>query len=82
MNLNSSSRTQVNDARQVVQLATERLQVVLYPLDVTCELNDGMLILHGRVSTYFQKQLAQEAVINLDGVTQVMNQIEVVGLKP
>ncbi len=51
----------------------------VYPLDVTCELSDGVLILHGQVPTFFQKQLAQEAVFDLDGVTQVVNQIEVVG---
>jgi osmotically-inducible protein OsmY len=37
-----------------------------------------VLRLRGRLSTYYQKQLAQEAVKNLEGVAQILNDIEVV----
>jgi osmotically-inducible protein OsmY len=37
-----------------------------------------LLLLRGRVSSYYQKQVAQEAVLRLDAVEQVINQIEVI----
>ncbi len=44
---------------------------------ITCEFREGLLLLHGRVSSYYQKQLAQEAVRRLDAVDQILNHIEV-----
>jgi osmotically-inducible protein OsmY len=46
---------------------------------ITCKTERGILLLEGRLSTFFQKQLAQEIVANIEGVVQVVNQIEVVG---
>ncbi len=44
-----------------------------------CECDDvGVLFLRGQVPTFFQKQLAQEAVLHIEGVAQVMNQVDVV----
>ncbi len=37
-----------------------------------------MLILRGRLSRFYHKQLAQEAVAGMDGVEQIINEIEVV----
>jgi osmotically-inducible protein OsmY len=34
-------------------------------------------LLRGRLATYYQKQVAQEAVRGLDGVVQIVNDIEV-----
>jgi osmotically-inducible protein OsmY len=45
---------------------------------VACAYQDGLLVLRGRLRTYFHKQLAQEAVARVDGVRQVVNEIEVV----
>ena len=45
---------------------------------VSCECDEGRLFLRGRLSSFFHKQLAQEAVADVDGVTQVVNEIEVV----
>ena len=45
---------------------------------VACTYQDGMLVLRGRLRTFFHKQLAQEAVARVDGVRQVVNEIEVV----
>ena len=69
------------DCRHVVASAMERLQMAPYPpvRGVSCECDDGVLTLRGRVPTFFEKQLAQEAVFTLDGVMQVVNEIEVVG---
>jgi osmotically-inducible protein OsmY len=40
----------------------------------TCE---GRVILRGIVASYFQKQMAQEAVRRIDGVRSVTNELEV-----
>jgi hypothetical protein len=45
--------------------------------DVSCQYEEGTIILRGHSSTYYEKQLAQETVRGIDGVTQVVNEIEV-----
>jgi hypothetical protein len=46
--------------------------------DVSCECEDeGTIILRGRSSSYYEKQVAQETVRGIDGVTQIVNEIEV-----
>jgi hypothetical protein len=45
--------------------------------DVSCECDHGTLHLHGHTSSYYEKQIAQETVRGMDGVTQVVNEIEV-----
>ena len=45
---------------------------------VSCEHNRGRLILRGTVRCYYQKQLAQEALANLAGLADIINQIEVI----
>jgi osmotically-inducible protein OsmY len=37
-----------------------------------------VIVLEGRLSSFYQKQLAQEIVGHIEGVVQVVNQIEVV----
>lgn len=44
---------------------------------VFCQEESGIIILHGRVSTFFQKQMAQESLKRLEGVEKVINQLEV-----
>jgi osmotically-inducible protein OsmY len=44
---------------------------------VRCRTDRGQVTLCGRVSSYFQKQMAQEAVRRLDGVRQIENLLEV-----
>ena len=63
----------------VVQAAKDRLNrnPGTSAEQVSCEYRQGVLSLHGRLPTYYQKQLAQEAVKGLDGVRQVVNEIEV-----
>lgn len=41
------------------------------------EAADGEVRLHGEVSTFFEKQMAQEVVRRLDGVQQIENLLEV-----
>lgn len=38
---------------------------------------EGAVRLHGRVTTFFEKQMAQEIVLRLDGVQRVENLVEV-----
>ena len=45
---------------------------------ISCTCNFGSLLLQGRVSSFHLKQVAQEAVARVTGVTQVVNNIEVV----
>jgi osmotically-inducible protein OsmY len=49
---------------------------------IICTFDRGVLVLEGRLCTFFQKQLAQELVATLDGVEQVVNRIEVVSSDP
>jgi osmotically-inducible protein OsmY len=44
---------------------------------VSCECDHGVLCLRGQLSSFYHKQVAQEAVARVKGVTQVVNEIEV-----
>ncbi|TWT80157.1 BON domain protein [Planctomycetes bacterium CA13] len=46
---------------------------------VSCEFRQGVLQLRGRVDSFYLKQLAQEQVRRVDGVTSIINNIYVVG---
>jgi osmotically-inducible protein OsmY len=41
------------------------------------EASEGRVTLHGRVGSWYQKQMAQESLLRLDGVDRVENQLEV-----
>jgi osmotically-inducible protein OsmY len=41
------------------------------------EADRGRVTLRGVVRSYFQKQMAQEAIRNLDGVHEIANELEV-----
>lgn len=63
----------------VVEQAQERLRAVPYASfrHLRYDYRHGLLILRGQVRSYYEKQLAQEAVAGLRGVAQVVNEIEV-----
>ncbi|MEX1230235.1 MAG: BON domain-containing protein [Planctomycetaceae bacterium] len=44
---------------------------------ISCSEHEGILVLHGRVHSYHQKQQAQEAVRHLPGVRCIVNSVEV-----
>ena len=44
---------------------------------IWCEYNGRRIYLRGQVPSFYLKQLAQTAVSGLDGVSQVVNEIEV-----
>jgi osmotically-inducible protein OsmY len=41
------------------------------------ETSEGRVTLRGVVSTYFQKQMAQEALRHVDGIAEIANELEV-----
>jgi osmotically-inducible protein OsmY len=63
-----------------MEAAKDRLSRTAYPAvrRVSCEYDHGVLFLRGRLPSFYHKQLAQEAVVGLDGVSQVVNETEVV----
>ena len=44
---------------------------------VFCQEESGIVVLHGRVTSFFQKQMAQEELKRLEGVEKVINELEV-----
>ena len=46
--------------------------------DITCEYDSGAVVLHGHVSGFYRKQMAQEAARRVEGVVTIINEIEVV----
>jgi hypothetical protein len=44
---------------------------------VRCNFRDGTIILHGSVPSYYHKQIAQEAMRDVDNVEAIVNQIKV-----
>jgi osmotically-inducible protein OsmY len=44
---------------------------------VNFEADSGNVVLKGHVSSFFQKQMAQEAILRVDGVQMIDNRLEV-----
>ncbi len=67
------------DAATIAELAIKRLRESPYKAmqRVSCEFDDGVLILRGRLFSFHEKQVAQEVVAGVSGVTQVVNTIQV-----
>ena len=65
---------------EVANAAKHRMQTYHYfeIRRLQCEFQDGILILRGQVSTYFLKQIAQEAVRSVSGVSRIINRLEVI----
>lgn len=61
------------------ELAESRLQRNSYLAlkHIACEYHDGVLLLRGRVPTYYLKQLALAAVAGVAGVHRVVDLIDV-----
>jgi osmotically-inducible protein OsmY len=67
------------EAENVERAARWRLEASAYAAlrTVRCKFQQGKLVLNGRVPTYFHKQLAQEAIRSLPGVTEIVNHVSV-----
>ena len=69
------------DTPAIAEVAMERLRASPYKTmrRVWCECKHGVLFLHGRLFSFHEKQVAQETVAGVCGVTHVVNEIEVSG---
>ncbi len=63
----------------IAEAAHERLRSSPYRAlrAVLCECDQGILLLRGHLPSFYYKQLAQEAVARVQGVSQVINEIKV-----
>lgn len=73
------SRSVNHDSHPIEAEARKRLHATGYTcLDrIDCRFSHGVLTLSGKVASYYQKQVAQTAVLSLEGVEQIANEIEV-----
>ena len=64
----------------VVAVAERRLQNSSYPSHraLRCTYRNGVLTLHGRVSSYYLRQTACALVADLEGIVELVDRIEVV----
>ena len=67
-------------ATSIADRVAGRLRRSGYPTlaNVSAEVHEGALVLRGRLSTYYLKQVAQTLAAQVDGVEEVINCIEVV----
>jgi osmotically-inducible protein OsmY len=67
------------DGTVIADAATECLWASPYKAmrRVSCECNQGVLFLRGRLFSFHEKQVAQEVVAGVNGVTRVVNEIQV-----
>lgn len=65
---------------EIAGIAKARLKASSHPAlrDVLCMYDNGVLVLRGRLNSFFHTQLAQETVRKVAGVERVVNQIEVI----
>lgn len=66
--------------QSLVQTAKDRLRQVPYSAvqRLECQYDRGSLALRGQVPSYYQKQLAQEALADLRHLVQIVNEAQVV----
>jgi len=69
----------VMDAPAIAEVAMERLRDSPYKAmrRISCECEHGVLFLRGRLFSFHEMQVAQETVARIDGVNQVVNEVEV-----
>ena len=65
------------DAPAIAEAAMKRLRESPYKAmrRVSCKCEHGVLVLRGRLFSFHEKQVAQEVVAAVNGVTQVVNEI-------
>jgi osmotically-inducible protein OsmY len=79
-----TDRTDEAHVLQLVQDVMQKLRQVPYASihHLSCECNaGGVVVLRGRLFSFYHKQLAQEAVAKVAGVARVVNEIEVVAAR-
>jgi osmotically-inducible protein OsmY len=70
----------IDNAKSLAETAKQRIlhRPHLSQQRIWCECEQGRLFLRGQVPSFYFKQLAQEAVSGMEGIRQVVNEIEVV----
>jgi len=65
----------------VMEQVQRRLQDSAYPLHryLRCSFCDGVLTLHGRVSSYYLRQTALALLVEVQGVEEIIDRVEVTG---
>ncbi len=65
---------------RIEHLVQSRLRGSPYPAiqRLSCDFADGRVVLSGRVRSFFEKQVAQESIADVDGVDQIVNGVEVI----
>jgi hypothetical protein len=46
------------------------------------ETREGAVVIRGTVNSYFEKQMVQEALRTVEGITEILNELDVVYPKP
>ncbi|MCL2119343.1 MAG: BON domain-containing protein [Planctomycetaceae bacterium] len=46
---------------------------------LSCETKEGCVVLRGVVPSYFEKQMAQESIRSIEGIHEILNELEVLG---
>jgi Predicted periplasmic or secreted lipoprotein len=46
---------------------------------LSCETTQGRVVLRGFVPSYFEKQMAQESLRSVEGISEILNELEVLG---
>ena len=49
--------------------------------NLSCRCEEGRLVIHGQLASFYEKQLAQEVVARVEGIVQIVNEIQVVALE-
>jgi hypothetical protein len=65
---------------EVLNEADVRLQHSAYLelRNITCDFHEGVLTIRGRVPSYFLKQYAQSILLDINGVLELNNQLDVI----
>jgi osmotically-inducible protein OsmY len=76
ISLSSTDRNGHDRSLRVAEAAKDLLRRSPYWTirSVACECQEDVLILRGHLPSFYQKQLAQEAVAKVEGVSQVVNE--------
>jgi len=73
-----SERCEAAPERALPEIRRRLCSAGYYALrEIECEYDDGVVVLRGRVSTYYLKQVAQAAVLSDPAIERVLNLIEV-----
>ncbi len=69
---------------KIAEAASDRLRNSPYRAlrGISCECDQGVLLLRGHLPSFYYKQLAQETVARVKGVSQVVNEIKVGSATP